>query len=100
MKKLAYILILILQCLSIAWAQPFIVRNIVVEGVQRTAPATVESYLPIKRGQVLQPSKTSAILRSLYQTGFFEHITLSREGNTLIIHVVERPTIGQLKISG
>lgn len=100
MKKLAYIIILISQLLTAAWAQSFVVRNIEVEGLQRVTPATVESYMPIKRGQVLQPSKTSAILRSLYQTGFFEHITLSREGNTLVVHVVERPTIGQLKIVG
>lgn len=100
MKKLAYLIVILSQFLVAAWAQPFVVKHIEVEGLQRTTPATVESYLPIKRGQVLQPAKTGAILRALYQTGFFDHITLSRDGDTLIIHVVERPTIGQLKISG
>lgn len=100
MKKLACIIILFSQFLIAAWAQPFIVKHIEIDGLQRTTPATVESYLPIKRGQVLQPAKTAAILRSLYRTGFFEHITLSRVGDTLIIHVVERPTIGQLKVTG
>ncbi len=84
-----------------AWAQQaFVVKNIEIQGLQRIHRATVESYLPIKRGQVLKPEKTSAIVRALYQTGFFDQITLSQEGNTLIIHVVERPTIGQLKITG
>lgn len=100
MKKLAYLLIFLSQFCFSAYADSFVVRHIEVEGLQRTTPETVESYLPIKRGQVLQSSKTGAILRSLYQTGFFDHITLSRDGDTLIIHVVERPTIGQLKISG
>lgn len=100
MKKLAYIIMLVTQLLVAAWAQPFIVKHIEIDGLQRTTPATVESYLPIKRGQVLQPAKTAMILRALYRTGFFDHITLSQEGNTLIIHVIERPTIGQLKITG
>lgn len=100
MKKLSYTIILLLQLMSAAWADSFVVRQIQVEGLQRTTPATVESYLPIHRGETLAPAKTAAILRALYKTGFFEHITLSRSGNTLIIHVVERPTIGQLKITG
>ncbi|RDI41801.1 outer membrane protein assembly factor BamA [Aquicella lusitana] len=101
MKKLAYLIILLSQFIVAAWAQQaFVVRNIEIEGLQRVSSATVESYLPIKRGQTLQPAKTAAILRALYQTGFFDRITLSRANGTLIIHVVERPTIGQLKISG
>ena len=85
----------------IAWAQSsFVVNDIKIEGLQHISPATVESYLPIKRGQVLEPAKTGAIVRALYQTGFFDRISLVREGHILIIHVIERPTIGQLKISG
>ncbi len=83
-----------------AWAQSFVVRNIEIEGLQRISSETVRSYLPIKPGQVLRPEKTAQIIKALYKTGFFEHITLAREGNTLVIRVVERPTIGQLKISG
>ena len=101
MKKLAYLIILVTQLFVAAWAQnAFVVRQIVVEGQQRVSAATIESYLPIKRGQTLKPSQTGEILKSLYQTGFFDHITLSRSNSTLIIHVVERPTIGQLKITG
>lgn len=102
MKKLAY-LILIIQLLitSSAWAQQsFVVKNIQFEGLQRISSPTAESYMPIKRGQVLKTEKTPAILRALYQTGFFDQVTLSRSGETLIVHVVERPTIGQLKITG
>jgi outer membrane protein insertion porin family len=101
MKKLAYVVFLIMQLYVAAWAQDaFVVRRIEVEGGQRISAATIESYLPVKRGQMLRPSQTGEMLKSLYQTGFFDHITLSRSGSTLIIHVVERPTIGQLKITG
>ncbi len=40
------------------------------------------------------------MMQSLYKTGFFEDISLSRDGNVLIIHVTERPTIGKLDIKG
>jgi len=103
MKKLIYIIILFTHLLisGSAWAQQaFVVKSIEFEGLQRISASTAENYLPVKRGQVLKPGKTPAILRSLYQTGFFEQVSLSKSGNTLIIHVIERPTIGQLKISG
>lgn len=101
MKKIVCLFILLSQLFISAWAQQsFVVKAIEIEGLQRISTATVESYLPIKRGQTLRPTKTGEILRALYRTGFFEHISLAKEGNVLIIHVTERPTIGQLKISG
>ncbi|HVE44802.1 MAG TPA: outer membrane protein assembly factor BamA [Gammaproteobacteria bacterium] len=87
--------------ITTAFAQTaFVINNIQVEGLQRTSQATVESYLPVHRGQTLRPAQTADIVRALYGTGFFDSVNLSRTGNTLIIHVVERPTIGQLKIVG
>jgi len=107
MKKLTYLvitqIILIAQLVlgGAVWAQQaFVVKNIEIEGLHRISSSTVKNYLPIKSGQVLKPGQTASVLRAVYQTGFFEQASLSREGNTLVIHVVERPTIGQLKISG
>jgi outer membrane protein insertion porin family len=102
MKKPILLLILLLNLfITTVWAaDTFVVKNIEVEGLQRISPETVYSYLPIKTGQTLHPDKTAAILKDLYKTGFFESVTLGRDGNTLIIRVVERQTIGQLKITG
>lgn len=102
MKKIANLLVISSLLLSggVYAQSTFVVREIQFEGLQRVPSATALSYLPIKRGQVLTTSKTPAILRALYQTGFFDQVSLSKDGDTLIIHVVERPTIGQLKISG
>lgn len=103
MKKLLLLGLLILQCVTgnLAWAQQsFVVRDIRIVGIEHLTPATVESYMPIKRGQTLYPSQTAAIVRSLYKSGFFDRITLSHEGGTLIVQVVERPTIGLLKVTG
>jgi outer membrane protein insertion porin family len=103
MKKPILLLVLLLNLflLAPAWAaNSFVVEKIEVTGLQRISPETVYSYLPIRRGQTLSPDKTAAVIKALYKTGFFEHINLSRAGNTLIIEVVERETIGQLKIAG
>lgn len=102
MKKRILLFVLLFSVLfTNSWAaDSFVVRKISVEGLQRVSPETVDSYLPIKQGEVLRPEKTTAIINALYKTGFFDHISLVRDGNTLIIKVVERPTIGRLKISG
>lgn len=100
MKKIIYIFLFVVQLLGVAWADSFVVSNIRVVGLERISTATVESYLPIRRGQTLTTEKTGAVVKSLYQTGFFDSVSLGREGNTLIIHVTERPIIGQLKITG
>jgi outer membrane protein insertion porin family len=102
MKKQLLLLIILLNAIfaNVCVADSFVIRKITFEGLQRISPDTASSYLPVKPGQTLRSEKTGAILSALYQTGFFDHISLSREGNTLVIHVVERPTIGQLKISG
>lgn len=100
MKKLIYTTVLLAHFLVNGLAHAFVVKRIEIEGLQRISPATVESYLPVQRGQQLYPAKTAAILRALYKTGFFSKIFLTEKVNTLVIHVVERPTIGKLKIAG
>lgn len=101
MKKLAYILLLLQFMVGVAYAQQtFVVKDIQIDGLQRVSQQTVENYLPVRRGQTLSPAKTASIVQSLYQTGFFDHISLSRSGNTLVIHVSERPTIGKLSVTG
>lgn len=100
MKKILLILVLLSQLTVAAWADSFVIQNIKIEGLQRVPPATVENYLPVHRGQTFNSSKTASVMTSLYKTGFFDNISLSREGNTLVIHVTERPTIGKLDIKG
>lgn len=102
MKKITLLLIILFQLgITSAFAQQaFVVRDIEIDGLQNISSSTVENYMPIKRGQTLQPGKTAAILRDLYKTGFFDSITISKRQNTLVLHVIERPVIGQLKITG
>lgn len=100
MKKILFMLMVLSQFSVAAWADTFVVRNIQFDGLQRISPSNAESYLPIHRGQELTNVKTGAVMQALYKTGFFDDISLSREGSTLVIHVTERPTIGKLDIKG
>lgn len=100
MKKILLLICAILFSGQLFAANSFLVKKIEIIGLQRVAEETVDNYLPIKEGQVLRPGKTADIVKALYKTGFFESISLERDGSTLIINVVERPTIGKLKISG
>ncbi len=101
MKKIILLFTLLISIAIVPTVvNAFVVKDIQIQGLQRISAETVYSYLPVKRGQYLSADKTGIIIKDLYKTGFFDHITLSRSGNTLIIRVVERPTIGQIKISG
>jgi outer membrane protein insertion porin family len=79
---------------------PFVVKDIRVEGVQRTDAGTVFSYLPIKVGDRIDDEKASAAVKALYATGFFRDVRLEEEGGVLVVIVQERPTISQIDIVG
>ena len=80
--------------------QPFVVKDIRVEGLQRTEPGTVFSYLPVKVGETINAEKARAALRALYATGFFSDVRLEAEGDVLVVFVRERPAIAQIDFSG
>ncbi len=78
----------------------FVVKNIRVVGLQGLSRETVINYMPIKVGQTLQAGDTENIISALYQTGFFSDVSLSQEGNTLIVNVTERAVIANIKVTG
>ncbi len=87
-------------CSSALAIQPFVVKDIRVEGVQRTEAGTIFSYLPIKTGDTVDDEKISAAVKALYGTGFFRDVRLERQGDVLVIVVAERPTISSLTFVG
>jgi outer membrane protein insertion porin family len=95
-----YLAVLLLLALSVPAAQAFRVSDIRVDGLQRISAGTVFNYLPLKPGEVLNPSDTAKIIRALYKTGFFKDVRLEREGDVLVVLVVERPAISEIEISG
>ena len=81
-------------------AEPFVVRDIRVEGVQRTEAGTIFSYLPIKVGDRVTDQSIADAVKALYATGFFRDVRHEAQGDVLIVSVQERPTIGSLTFVG
>ncbi len=80
--------------------QQFTVGDIRVEGLQRISEGTVFNYLPVNIGDHLDGQRIGEAMRALYATGFFRDVELRRDGNTLLVVVVERPSIAKFEIKG
>lgn len=79
---------------------PFTVKDIRVEGIQRTEAGTVFSYLPLRVGDTYSEERGSAAIKALYATGFFKDVRLEVEGDVLVVVVEERPAIAGVEFSG
>jgi len=101
MKLSGWLLLLSsLYSLSASAFDPFQVKDIRVEGIQRTEPGTIFSYLPIKVGDTLTEDKAAEAIKSLYATGFFKDVRLEADGDVLVVAVVERPAIAEITFVG
>ena len=80
--------------------EEFVVTDIQVKGLQRIALGTVYSYLPVNVGEKFSLDNVSPAIKSLFKTGFFKDVSLEREGSTLIVNVVERPSIAKIVFEG
>jgi len=80
--------------------EPFTVGDIRIEGLQRISEGTVFNYLPVNIGDHLDSQRIGEAMRALYATGFFRDVELRRDGNTLLVVVVERPSIAKFEIKG
>ncbi len=82
------------------FASSFILKDIQVRGLQRVNVGTVLNYLPVRVGQPFDESRAQDVMQNLARSGLFEDAKLSRQGDALVITVVERAAIGQINISG
>jgi outer membrane protein insertion porin family len=105
--RLLGVVVLAVQPLSLsayaqetASEQQFTVGDIRVEGLQRISEGTVFNYLPVNIGDHLDGQRVAEAMRALYATGFFRDVELRRDGNTLLVVVVERPSIAKFEIKG
>jgi outer membrane protein insertion porin family len=96
----ARVLLLLGACTAALAIQPFVVKDIRVEGVQRTEAGTVFTYLPVKVGERLDDDKAAQAVKALYATGFYSDVRLEAEGDVLVVFVQERPAIATIEING
>lgn len=83
-----------------AWAASFVLQDIEIKGLERIAAGTVLSNLPISIGQQYDDRMSAQMVSSLYKTGLFEDVRLSKRGNILIVNIKERAAVGEINISG
>ncbi|MDP3876698.1 MAG: outer membrane protein assembly factor BamA [Methylobacter sp.] len=95
------LLLLFLLVAQVAKAdEEFIVEDIKVKGLQRISVGTVYNYLPVSVGERFSLDNVAPAIKALFKTGFFKDISLEREGATLIVNVVERPSIAKIVFEG
>ncbi len=80
--------------------EPFVVKDIRVEGLQRTEPGTIFNYLPVEVGDVMNDQKATRAIKSLYGTGFFKDVRIEADGNVLLVTVQERSAIAKIEFTG
>ncbi len=100
--KRSFLLLLVgsLAFFQVEAFQSFVVNSIRVEGLQRVSKGAVLEDLPVEIGQTITDAKATEAIRVLYKSGFFKEVTLNRDGNALVVRVIERPTISHLTLTG
>ena len=100
MKRIAALILLASLAANAYAFEPFVISDIRIDGLSRIAAGTVYNYLPVNKGDRLTNAEAARAIRALYQTKFFSDVELDRDGNILVIKVVERPSIAKLNIRG
>lgn len=77
-----------------------IIKHIAVEGLMRVPPETVRIYLVAREGMLFDRNLIISTSKLLYETGFFAEVSVLREGQTLIVRVVENPVVSNIKFQG
>ncbi len=102
MRYYQYVLLVVAAAVSYSACafEPFVVKDIRIEGIQRTEAGTIFSYMPVKVGETMTDEKAAQAIRALYATGFFKDVSLEVDNGVLIVNVQERPSVAQIDIVG
>ncbi|MDE2308417.1 MAG: outer membrane protein assembly factor BamA [Xanthomonadaceae bacterium] len=100
MKRIAALILLASLSANAFAFDPFVVSDIRIDGLNRISAGTVYNYLPVNKGDRLTNEEAQRAIRALYQTKFFSDVEFDRDGDILVIKVVERPSIAKLTLRG
>ncbi len=100
MKAFKFYLFSLFLSINISAFEAFLISDIRIVGLQRVSTGSIFNVIPITVGDKIDLRKSSEITRSLFSTEQFDDIKIAKDGNTLIISVVERPSISIIEISG
>ena len=86
---------------QLAWGvEPFAVRDIRIEGLQRVEPGTVFASLPLRVGDTYNDDKGTAAIRALFGLGLFKDVRIDVADGVLVVIVEERPTVAAVEFTG
>ena len=94
------VVVLAAVCAQAHAADSFVIKDIRVDGLQRTEPGTVFSYLPFRVGDNYSPEAGAAAIRALFATGLFKDVSIRTAGDVVTVVVEERPVIAEITFSG
>ena len=95
------VLAILLLVFQAAWAvEPFKLRDIRVEGLQRVEPGSIFASLPVRVGDTYNDEKGAAGIRALFALGLFKDVRLEVNGDVLVVIVEERPTVASVEFVG
>ncbi|MDQ7985591.1 outer membrane protein assembly factor BamA [Pseudomonas sp. G34] len=100
MKRLLLPAVLSALMIAEVHAESFTISDIRVNGLQRVSAGSLFGALPLNVGEAADDRTLTEATRELFKTGFFQDIQLGRDGNVLVITVVERPSISSIEIEG
>jgi len=99
-KKFKISFLFFLLSFNLASFDEFLVSDIRIIGLQRVSTGSIFNVIPISVGDKIDSRKSNDIVRSLFSTEQFDDIQIGKDGNTLVITVIERPSISSIDISG
>ena len=85
---------------SVQAAEPFKPSDIRIDGLKRVSSGSVFDVLTIQPGDLVTNADISLATRSLFDTGFFDQVEVSVDGDVLVIQVTERPAVSRIEIEG
>ena len=100
MRKAIFCLLLAVGFSNPVKAQDFTIADIIVDGYQRISPGIIYNLLPVGIGDEVGEGTAAQIIRALSQSEFFDEIEVAREGNILVVTVLERPSVAEITIEG
>lgn len=99
MKKIFLFCLAFLSFMAVAFDE-FIITDIRIVGLQRVSIGSIFTAIPVSVGDKMNQGKVSEITKALFSTAQFNDIQVGKDGNALLISVLERPSISAIELDG
>lgn len=100
MKRCFLGFLLALGMANSSQAQTFTIADIIIDGYQRVSPGVIYGLLPVGIGDEVDADVAAEIVSALSESGYFEDIEVLRDGNLLVISILERPSVAEINVEG